>query len=79
MHFEEDSRPRNYEVFQFTIPALTIKQDQLLEIPIEIPYPGLITEFTQRLITNFTLPFYIEDGKNEPINSGKVLLFLIYI
>ena len=72
MNSEEDTRPKNYEVFHFTIPSLTSKQDQLLEVPVEIPHPGLTNELTQRLITNFNLPFYVEDGKNNSHRKDTV-------
>lgn len=62
MNLEEDTRDKNCEVFHFIIPTLISKQNQTLAVPIEIPYPGLIPELTQRLITSFRLPCYIEEG-----------------
>jgi hypothetical protein len=46
--------------FTFKFPTCTTKQEYKLEVPIHIPYSGSIRELTQRLITSFKLPCYIE-------------------
>lgn len=69
MNLEEDTRDKNCEVFHFIIPTLISKQNQTLAVPIEIPYPGLIPELTQRLITSFRLPCYIEEELQSSLES----------
>jgi len=49
--------------FTFKFPTCTTKQEYKLEVPIHIPYSGSIRELTQRLITSFKLPCYIEKGR----------------
>jgi len=49
--------------FTFKFATCTTKQEYKLEVPIHIPYSGSIRELTQRLITSFKLPCYIEKGR----------------
>jgi hypothetical protein len=49
--------------FVFKFPTCTTKQEYKLEVPIYIPYSGSIKELTQRLITSFKLPCYVERGR----------------
>lgn len=46
--------------FVFKFPTCTTKQEYKLEVPIYIPYSGSIKELTQRLISSFKLPCYVE-------------------
>jgi len=49
--------------FVFKFPTCTTKQEYKLEVPIYIPYSGSIKELTQRLISSFKLPCYVEKGR----------------
>lgn len=49
--------------FVFKFPTCTTKQEYRLEVPIYIPYSGSIKELTQRLISSFKLPCYVEKGR----------------
>ncbi|XP_021927005.1 protein C12orf4 homolog isoform X2 [Zootermopsis nevadensis] len=57
MTADQESVERTF-VFQF--PTCTTKQEYRLEVPIYIPYSGSIKELTQRLISSFKLPCYVE-------------------
>ncbi|KAK7603268.1 hypothetical protein V9T40_003267 [Parthenolecanium corni] len=61
MNQEEEKHKQHVEVFHYIFPTLTSKKDQILEIPVEIPYPGLVPELTQRILSKFSLPCFIEN------------------
>lgn len=69
---EEEVKQKNLVPFHYTIPTLKSDKNYELEIPIEIPYPGSVSELTQRIITNFKLPCYVEKGKGF---TQKILCF----
>jgi len=48
--------------FNFTFSACTTDEKYNLEVPIYIPFRGIIGELTQRLISSFKLPVYVEEG-----------------
>lgn len=48
--------------FSFEFPTLTTNEKYQLEVPIHIPFSGNTYELTQRLISMFKLPVYIEKG-----------------
>lgn len=53
----------NVRNFQFSFPTCTVKELKYeLEVPIEIPFKGSTREFTQRLISTFRIPVFVEDG-----------------
>jgi hypothetical protein len=60
--------------FVFKFPTCTTKKEIRLEVPIYIPYSGSIKELTQRLISSFKLPCYVEKGwlYHNSINSLAV-------
>lgn len=62
---EEEPKKKNLITFHYSIPTLKTNKSYILEIPIEIPYPGLVSELTRRIITNFKLPCYVEKGRKE--------------
>ncbi|XP_063216529.1 protein C12orf4 homolog isoform X2 [Bacillus rossius redtenbacheri] len=57
MDCETDVREKT---FLFTFPTCTTNQDYHLEVPIHVPYQGCTKELTQRLISSFKLPCYVE-------------------
>lgn len=56
-------------LFIFTFPTCTTNQEYKLEVPIYIPYSGSIKELTQRLISSFKLPCYIEKDLEPALDS----------
>ncbi|XP_065214139.1 protein C12orf4 homolog [Planococcus citri] len=61
MSFEEEEvKRKNLETFNFSIPTLKTNKSYDLEIPVEIPFGGSISELTQRLITHLKLPCFVE-------------------
>lgn len=71
---DENTSSKHTESFHYVFKTLTTNKDQILEIPVEIPYPGLIPELTQRIIKNFDLPCYLEDG--EQISRYNNIIFV---
>jgi hypothetical protein len=62
--------------FVFKFPTCTTKQEYKLEVPIYMPYSGSIKELTQRLISSFKLPCYVEKGRLCHLLLLATMLFL---
>ncbi|KAJ9586337.1 hypothetical protein L9F63_020045 [Diploptera punctata] len=66
MTAEQDTVER---LFVFKFPTCTTNQEYKLEVPIYIPYSGSIKELTQRLISSFKLPCYVEKDLQPALDS----------
>lgn len=65
--------------FVFKFPTCTTKQEYKLEVPIYIPYSGSMKELTQRLISSFKLPCYVEKGRLYHLLLSVTIMLLILI
>lgn len=48
--------------FNFNFPLLTGSEQYRLKVPLHIPFSGCVSELTQRLMSSFKLPAYVEQG-----------------
>ncbi|XP_069673035.1 FERRY endosomal RAB5 effector complex subunit 3 isoform X2 [Periplaneta americana] len=56
-------------LFVFKFPTCTTKQESTVEVPIYIPYSGSIKELTQRIISSFKLPCYVEKDMQPALDE----------
>ncbi|KAK7873103.1 hypothetical protein R5R35_006334 [Gryllus longicercus] len=54
-------------MFIFKFPTCTTKEEYNLEVPILIPFSGSTQELTQRLLSSFKLPCYIEKDLDQAL------------
>jgi hypothetical protein len=65
--------------FVFKFPTCTTKQEYKLEVPIYVPYSGSIKELSQRLISSFKLPCYVEKGRLYLLLSVSMMLLVLIL
>lgn len=58
--------------FVFKFPTCTTNQEYELEVPVEIPFYGDVTELTERIISVFDIPIYVKSGK-------IIIIYLLYL
>ncbi|XP_066995758.1 FERRY endosomal RAB5 effector complex subunit 3 isoform X2 [Anabrus simplex] len=66
MTSEQESVERK---LSFVFPTCTSKDEYCLEVPIHVPFSGSTSELTQRLISTFKLPPYVEKDLLQALES----------
>lgn len=60
---EENAVASSVKDFYFSYPYLSDDSKKYeISLPVEIPYPGLVSELCARIVEKFNVPAYVEDG-----------------